>query len=339
MPNQKDVAHYAKVSSATVSRYLADPTLVSKAKAETIQDAIDALGYRVDYTAKCLKMGRSFHVGIIAPSIGPFYWEVFSAMQSAFSDAGFFNILVFTRANGYGLFTNRDKVLSLVRNKYLEGIIYFPWNNSDDDEVLAELARYQPHYVVVDKQIPGSPCAQVYIDNYGAGRKAARALLDKGHREFLFLWGVRAVPSATARFEGFRDELKDAGIPLPVERQLDCEFFSAVAYAAAKGKLGALPPFTAVFASNDSSAVGFMRAAHEGGLRCPDDYSIIGYDNNQEFAPFLNPPLCTFQQHNYAIGEQASAILLEMMSGEGEPRQVMLTPEFIERASLGSVPH
>jgi DNA-binding LacI/PurR family transcriptional regulator len=100
-----------------------------------------------------------------------------------------------------------------------------------------------------------------------------------------------------------------------------------------------MPPFTAVFAGNDSSAVGFMRAAREAGLRCPEDYSIVGFDNNPEFSPYIDPPLASFRQPVEDLGKATGTILLSLIRGEKpETFRHIFQPEFVPRASLGAPP-
>ena len=337
MPNQRDVAREANVSSATVSRYLAAPETVSPATAEKIQASIDRLGYSVDYSAQCLKTGKYNHIGILAPGIGPFYWEVFSWMQWQLNEEGYFSTLFYTRDVNTLSHSYRDRIPPFLKKRQLDGVIFFPLLTREDDAILESLADWGLPFVVADRSLPDQSVYQVCLDNYAGGKKAAEVLLSKGHRDFLFIWGRHDSPAAAERFQGFRDALETAGVELGPDRQLNGDFSAEGAYRVALSSLGRLPRFTAVFASNDSMAIGFMHAASELGLRCPEDFAIVGYDNNLEFAPYTSPPLASFKQPVELFGKTAASLLLALIRGESPERhRHVLEPELVERASLAA---
>ena len=148
---------------------------------------------------------------------------------------------------------------------------------------------------------------------------------------------MKDTASSHERFRGFYDELKNAGIKLEENRQLPGEFKVDSAYKRARERFPELPEFTAVFASNDLSALGFMKAAHENGLKVPDDFSIIGFDD-AEIAPYIVPPLTTFRQPIQTMGALAAKMLISQIEGdEIRDRKILLKAEFILRESLKPV--
>jgi DNA-binding LacI/PurR family transcriptional regulator len=339
MPNQRDVARAANLSSATVSRYLKDPHSVNPKAAERIEAAIKALSYKVDYSAQCLKTGRFNHIGILAPGIGPFYWEAFSWIQWQLNEEGYFSTLFYTRDVNTLDHSYRDRIPPFLNKRQLDGIIFFPLLNREDEEIIDQLVKWGHPFVIADRQVSNSNYAQVCMNNYASGAKAAEEFLRKGHRDFIFIWGRHESPSAQERFRGFSDRLRQEGIELAPERQLDGEYRAETTYLNARAKLSTMPHFTAVFASNDASAIGFMRAAAEAGMRCPEDYSIIGFDNNLEFAPYVMPPLASFHQPVPEFGRAAASMLLSMLKGEQTtPGKMVFEPEFIDRESLAPAP-
>ena len=336
MPNQRDVARAAGVSSATVSRFLNNPESVSRTAAESIRAAISALDYRVDHSAQALRTGKSRHIGVLAPGGGPFHLTAYMAAQAVFHEAGYFSTLYLTWDD-----TGKPSqpLAPLAQGKQIDGVLYFPTLHPTDEEGIKQLSQWAKPFVILDRPMPHSPLPQVYIDNYNAGCQAARALIENGHRDFLFLWGLPEFPSAQSRFQGFRDALQNSGISLQLERQLEGEFFSLTAYEATMRRWDTLPPFTAVFASNDSSALGFLKAAREHGSESPRDFSLVGFDDNFEFTLLYEPPLATFRQPAGELGHQGAKMLLSLLEGSSlAPTQMALQAEFIARASLGSVP-
>lgn len=336
MANQRDVARVAGVSSATVSRYLTNPTSVSPSAAEAIRQAIVTLDYRVDPSAQALRTGKSRHIGVFTPGGGPFHWAVYTAAQEVFHAAGYFSTLYVT----WGESDETDEPLApLMRSRQVDGALYLPTLHPTDDTALDQLMAWGRPFVVLDRPLLHTAVAQVYIDNYAAGRRAAREMLDRGHREFLFLWGRQEFSSAQNRFLGFRDELKKAGISLPLDRQIEGEFFSLISYEQTKRRWTSLPPFTGVYASNDSSALGFLKAAREHGREAPRDFSLVGFDDNFEFTLLYDPPLATFSQPALEMGRRAAQMLLSLLEGETpETTRVALEATFIPRASLGQAP-
>ncbi len=339
MPNQRDVAREAHLSSATVSRYLTDPKSVSPKAAARIQAAIEKISYKVDYSAQCLKTGRYYHIGILAPGIGPFYWEAFSWMQWKLNEEGYFSTLFYTRDVNTLDHSYRDRIPPFLNKRQLDGVIFFPLLSREDDEIIDNLINWGHPFVIADRTIQNASFPQVSMNNYAGGWKAAEAFLEKGHREFLFIWGRHDSPSAHERFRGFQDRLQQDGIELGPDRQIDGEYQAETTYRNALKKLDAAPRFTAVFASNDASAIGFIRAAAEKGFRCPQEYSIIGYDNNLEFSPFTTPPLASFKQPVAEFSRTAAGLLLDILQGKSDVnRQRIFEPEFIDRESLSHAP-
>lgn len=336
MANQRDVARVAGVSSATVSRYLTNPTSVSPTAAESIRKAIATLDYRVDPSAQALRTGKSRHIGVFTPGGGPFHWAVYTAAQEVFHAAGYFSTLYVT----WGETDESDEPLApLMRSRQVDGALYLPTLHPNDDTALDQLMAWGRPFVVLDRPLLHTSMPQVYIDNYAAGRRAAREMLDRGHQEFLFLWGRQEFSSAQNRFLGFRDELKKAGISLPLDRQIEGEFFSLISYEQTKRRWTGLPPFTGVYASNDSSALGFLKAAREHGREAPRDFSLVGFDDNFEFTLLYDPPLATFSQPALEMGRRAAQMLLALLEGEvPETNRVALEATFIPRASLGQAP-
>jgi DNA-binding LacI/PurR family transcriptional regulator len=340
---QRDVASAAGVSSATVSRYLADPESVRPAAAEKVRQAIEKLGYQLDHSAQSLKTGRFYNVGLLTPSIGPFYWEVNHAIQGFLNEHGYFSSIFFTRDIDNQFHSYRDRIPLFLRRRYLDGIIFFPLNTRDDDQLLDMLAQWGRPFVVLDRPIANPAIYQLSIDNFKGGWQAADILLAKGHRDFLFIWGTPQVPSAFDRYQGFSSRLAEDGIALGNDRQLFGDFFAEPSYQAAKRALPTLPAFSAVFASNDSSALGFMRAAREAGLDCPNDFSIIGFDNNMEYSQHLVPALSTFRQPLRELGLDAARLLLDLIEDryeeKGPDHRAVYQPQYIERESVISGPY
>src|SRR5258708_2800000 len=123
MANQRDVARVARVSSATVSRYLTNPASVSPPAAEAIRLAVSTLDYQVDHSAQALRTGKSRHIGVMSPGGGPFHWAIFSAAQAVLHEAGYFSTLYLT----WGQSNEPSEPLApLMRGRQIDGVLHFP---------------------------------------------------------------------------------------------------------------------------------------------------------------------------------------------------------------------
>jgi DNA-binding LacI/PurR family transcriptional regulator len=230
---------------------------------------------------------------------------------------------------------NHHTVLPILRGKQIDGAIFLPLCTPADDLTLEQLQDWGRPFVVLDRPVPNPHIPQVFIDNYQAGRRAAREFLRRGHREFLFIWGLQDFSSAKERFSGFRDELRAENIDLPFSRQIEGDFVSSVCYRNTCEAWSRLPRFSAVFGSNDSSAHGFLKAAREQGLDCPRDFSIIGFDEDPELSLLLDPPLASFAQPAVDLGRTGARLLLELMAGEASTEsRIVLEASFDDRRSL-----
>ena len=215
MPNQRDVAVLAGVSSASVSRYLQSPELVSGRTGARIKEAIGELNYRIDAAAQSLKTGKTYHIGILTPGIGPYYWILFQIIQALLSERDYYTTILHTRAPETWLQETHRKILPYIRSNRVEGFICLPTETDEDLEIIREIRRHHEKVVLIDagpKILGENPDLPHFgVDNYLAGRKAAELLWAKGHRKLLHVCGDLSFASAAGRLNGFADRIKELG--------------------------------------------------------------------------------------------------------------------------------
>jgi LacI family transcriptional regulator len=329
MPNQRDVAKYANVSSATISRYVNNPKLLSPKVADRVKDAIEKLGYRPDYSARVLKTGKFQRIGIIAASNSLFYMEVLSSIEKYLSEKGYFINFYFSREQS----ETGIKAIELVKSKQVDGFLIFPRLIREDDEIIEYLKSVNEKFIIIDRYIEDNDIYQVKVDNYDAGKSAARYLLEKGHKNFLFIWGKHDTSSAQERYNGFVDVLNKKGIKLSENRQIKGEFEADITYETVKQNFQDLPEFSAVFASNDLSAMGFIKAASEFNRYSSKDFDIIGFDDDR-FSEYLIPSLSTFRQPLTEMGTKAAEMLINLIEGKKvSEKKISLKSLFVKRDS------
>lgn len=332
MPNQRDVAKLAGVSTASVSRYLANPDSVSAVRGKKIQKAIESLNYKVDSAAQTLKTGKTHHISILVPGSAPFYWIITQGIQQRLSEAGYYSSVLFTREVSQGLPYNMRLVQKLVNSNQIEAYIHFPLDNEEDLELTRQLKRLHDNVLVIDQrpEDPTIPC--ITFDNYGAGKTAAAEMLRQGHRKILLLKGDPFFRSSIDRTAGFIDGLREGGVELEDDYVVQTSYTAAVAFPQFINSV--FPDFTAVFAPNDTTALAFIKAARFKGLSCPENFKIVSFDNNAEYTPYTSPSLSSFDQPTQEAGVKAAELVLDMIGGKEVPLKTTFPLKLVKRESF-----
>jgi len=328
--NMHDIAKRAKVSIGTVSNVINGTVSVREVSRQRVLDAIKALGYQRSQLARGLRRDYTNMIGMIIPDItNPF----FPAMVRAAEDVAY--------AHGYRLVlcnsdNDRKKEASYLTElqSYLPaGLLLIPAVDSQLREQPMRNGRPTPT-VCIDRKPQGWKCDTVYAGNESGAYAATLHLIDHGHRRIAVIGGPAHLANARQRLQGFRRALKEAGIPLPQAYLQTGRFDRASGLEAALCLLRPPTRPTAIFAANDLMAMGAMMAVRELGLRCPEDVSIVGFDN-LEIDEVLHPPLTTVQQPVYALGVTAAERLLQRIAGLAEdPKEFVLETELIRRGSV-----
>jgi DNA-binding LacI/PurR family transcriptional regulator len=222
-----------------------------------------------------------------------------------------------------------------MRDQRAAGIILFPLTNLAHDDIVAGLAAEGVPLVLVDRYFPNLATDVVVVDNFDGGRQATEHLIALGHKRIGFIAADSlGTTSIHDRYEGYRRALAAHGLPCDERLFL---FLPGEAPPAALGaylRQSSRP--TAVFASNDFSALRVMRRAEELGLRVPEDLAVVGFDNIKEAAE-LSVPLTTVAQSGRQIGQRACELLLEQLNqGRHTSRHEVLPVKLIVRHSSGA---
>ncbi len=325
MATMKDVAKAAGVSLGSVSHYMNDRVPVSPDKAARIQQAIDALGYRVDQSARSLRRRQTQSVGLIIPDISnPFYAELARVLEHRLWDAGFQTFLC---DSAHDAKRERAHFTNLL-DRRADGIIVIYEGEASELPKLA--AETSTPVVFLDRPVEG--LVSVATDNYLGGTLAARHLLSLGHTLIGALVGDGEVTNIRARMGGFTAGLAAGG----VELAYTLHGSQSLTLGERAEELMRLPePPTAIFATNDIVAVGAWRTLLTHGFRIPEDVSLIGFDNI-EMGRLLLPPLSTVAQDISALGAHAAELLLNPTELPAHARSAIITPQLLHRGSTAA---
>ncbi len=337
------IAERVGVSKTTVQRALSNSGRISEKTRLKVLQAARELDFRPNNLARALRFQKSTTIGLVLCSL------------SSLSDLVLGGAEVLARQHGYGILVTCSRLdpvsetrgLDMMREKRVDGMIVFPAHPEINADYYRKLQQTGPPFVFIDREMPGIDADCVMTDNFAGGLMAGRHLISLGRREMAFacVCGVEALAtSVTERLRGFRTALEEAGMPVealigegtPPRAPLAGFAAAAMAdYLQGGGKLDA------VFAANDSVAVGVMHTLRRVGLRVPDDVSVVGFDG-LEIASSAWPMLTTIGQPVDQVGEEAMKLLLESMSpGPAArcPKRILLTPKLLIGGSCGSEDH
>jgi LacI family transcriptional regulator len=193
-------------------------------------------------------------------------------------------------------------------------------------------AKQGVHVVAIDPHTGPAGMPTVDSDNFAGALLATNYLLGLGHRRIGFIGGRPDLESARLREAGFRQAMTDAGVTVDDTLIRVGGYRIETAMGPARELLGRADRPTAVFASNDLSAIATVTAAHGLGLGVPDDLSVIGFDNVPESA-LASPPLTTIKQPLQQMGAEALTLLVDLIAGVERDTHVRLPTELVVRAS------
>jgi len=191
--------------------------------------------------------------------------------------------------------------------------------------------------VLLDYYIKGKEIDSVMADNIDDVYRAVKYLIELGHREIGFIHGPFVAPSFRERLDGYKKALSEYGIEFKKSLLREGGAYIGDGYKAMQKLLETRSFPTAVFASNDTMALGVMRAIKKKRLKIPEDISVVGFDD-VEFSAHTDPPLTTIRVDRKSMAEEAVKRLMKKMEGENpEPKRIIIPVELIVRESCREV--
>jgi LacI family transcriptional regulator len=303
-----DVAARAGVSVATVSRVLNGKELVREETSRQVQAAAKSLHYVPNVAARALSIRRSQTIGIVRPEVhGEFFSEVIRGIDLA------------ARAQGYHILVSGShsdpaqmlEVVDTMRGR-VDGLLVM----APDVTVapLEELRGREMPVVLLNSSGPNGDA--ITIDNYGGARAMMRHLHGLGHTRIAFVRGPQHNADARERLRGYRHAMR--GMAAKSLRELECsgDFTEESGFAAGRRMVASPMPPTAVFAANDSMAVGVLAALAAAGIDVPEGMSVVGFDDIP-IARYVAPPLTTMRVDIAELGRRAFGLLLDALTDPG----------------------
>jgi LacI family transcriptional regulator len=315
MANMKEIAKMAGVSLGTVSHVLNDSAGVREPLRKRVLEAVQKAGYQPSQLARGLRRDKTNMIGMIIPDItNPF----FPAVVRGAEDIAF--------SNGYRLIlcnTDNDHSKELVHLNELRaylpaGLIVIPSNFSDLSAQAESYRRAGTGVVCIDRLPKNWLGDSVTSDNEQGAYDATKSLLQMGHTNLAAIAGPLHLTNAKERLDGFKRAMREAKLPLAPEYVQETTFDKQGGYSKTLVLLRLIPRPTAILAGNDMIALGALLAIRNAGLRCPEDISLMGFDD-LDLAETTNPSLSSVSQSGYQLGTTAARILLDRLEGDTGP--------------------
>ena len=323
-----DVAEEAGVSFSTVSRVVNNKSYVKEETREKVLQAMSRLGYQANLQARSLAGGRSNVIGLLVVDLTTQYLgEIMRGIDDVLA-ANQYELMLYTTHRRK---TKESAYVNMMARGLADGLlIVLP---REPEAYLESLRQREFPHVLIDQFGMDENDLSVTAANYEGGYTATKHLIDLGHHRIGIVTGWSDMISAKHRLEGYKAALNDHGIPLDPELIFEGDFTQACGFNGAFRFLDLADPPTAVFASNDVSAVGVIDAVRARGLTVPGSVSVIGFDDIP-MAATLNPQLTTMRQPLQEMGKLATQLLVNLLDNtEEEPASIVLPTELILRES------
>lgn len=305
----KEIAKKSGFGYGTVVRALSDnPVLIKPETRAKILAVANKYGYVKDIHAQALVSGKTRDLGLLIPAMfespyyRDFYIKTIIGIMDALKDSEYKLRILFLQAET-GAASIRQEALYLK----LGGLIVYPYcrNFLIPEE---ELSNLDLPVVILGKEVSGDSVWSIVMDEFDAGRRGTEYLIGLGHKKIAVLRGFR--DDIELRYEGYKKALADNGIDVSPDFIMKGTGKTDSGYELVKDLLGKGHRPTAIFALGDEMAYGAIQAMKEFDLKCPDDISVLGFDDI-DFNEFLDPPLTSMARPVSLMGSMAVDILLK----------------------------
>lgn len=325
----KDVARAAGVSPSTVSRALHHHPRIGKETAARIRQLAHDLEYSPSLPARSLVTQDTATVGlVITYASDPFLGRLVRGVEDAARGKGYSVYLISSHRDA----DREEAVFHSLYERRVSGIIV---TGSQIDAGYLELCERFPMPVVLIN-CPEYPFS-VSSENRKGGNKAAKHLVELGHRRIAYVSNPQSRGTDLDRLEGCQSILARHGIPFQGSLIVEGDGSLAGGAQAMRELLAQPLPPTAVICFNDMTAMGAIHALSEANRQVPRDCSVIGFDD-LELGAYYCPPLTTVRQPAYRLGQRAMRILLALVQGRGETPAEVLPAKLVVRKTTAPVP-
>ena len=332
MASIKDVADRAGVSTATVSRVLANKDHVRPEIRARVLNAVEEMNYHPNRVARSLRSQRTSAIALIVSDIqNPF----FTAVSRAVEDVAYQNGLTVMLCNTDEDPAKESLYLDLVRAEKAAGVIFSPTLRLA--ETFGHAVDPSLPLVVIDRRISGRDVDSVLLDNEDAMYRLVDHLIGHGRRRIGAFFGLGSVTGRERR-AGYLRALQEHDLPLIPDLVHYVDSKPDSSYRAAQRLLTLAEPPDVLLTGDGLLAAGAFRALRDDGITVPADVAFATFDETV-WTPLVEPPVTVIEQPTYEIGQVAAELLLRRMQEPTRPtREVILKGKLVVRHSCGAHP-
>jgi len=333
-PSIYDVAREAKVSVFTVSAVINETGRVSTTLSRRVEAAIRKLHYRPNLLARSLAKQQTHTLGMVVTDIAnPFFPAIVRAAEDAAQKAGYSMLL----CNSDDKADKEAVYLDLLISKRVDGIILNKTPGALSVGQRRMLEESKIPVVLLMRTCPELKTDIVQTNDRQGAMDAVAHLARIGHKAIAFVSGPMNVSNARARRQGYTKALEERGLEYDPELIFEGDYRIESGHRAGHALLPKRPD--AVLVTNYLMTIGLMSAAEEIGLRCPEDFALISFDD-YPWSGCFRPRLTTIELPKYELGDTAVRLLMERIQGKSTtPQTVNLSPQLRVRESCGFMLH
>ncbi|MCK5566713.1 MAG: LacI family DNA-binding transcriptional regulator [Actinomycetia bacterium] len=330
--NIKTVAKKAGVSTATVSRVLADFKGMRENTRNKVLDVIKDLNYEVDSVARSLRQNKTYTIGIIVSNVlSQFYSIIAKSVEDKALKSGYKLIL----CNGDDDPFKELEYLKILKSNKVDGIILTP--TGKNAEYINNIIKSGIQVVLLDRLVEGVKCDSVLVDNYNGSYTAVKYLLGRGYKRIAFIGGYIDRTTGRQRLDGYSKAIRDAGFKVINDLVKIGDFKKESGMKLTREILEESNRPDAIFAANIDMTLGCLIEIRKAGLSIPEDIAIVGFDD-PDWSIIVEPPLTAISQPVYDLGSTAADLLIKNISSKGDnsdrkPFTITLSTDLIIRNS------
>lgn len=324
MSRIKDVAKIAGVSTATVSRVLANHARVSEKTRQKVLGAVEQLNYRPNLIARSLRVQKSAKIGLLVSDIrNPFFTAIGRAVEDSAYEQGYSVLMCNTDEDP----EKEELYLNLLHDENVAGIIFSP-----TQQFSARMSTFNSNipFVIIDRAVKSSQVDMVLLDNVAAAYELTRHLVENGFKKLAGLFG-NASTTGRERNKGFKKALNEnqlapfADYFIPPRIQQGFETTLELLEQADRPD--------AIFTSNSLLTAGAFQAIRDRKMKVPGDVALVGFDETT-WGAMVDPPITLIAQPTEEIGRTATELLFQRIEEPTRsPKTVILKGNLIKRAS------
>ncbi len=329
-PTIYDVAREARVSVFTVSAVINNKSHVGAPLKKRVDAAILKLNYRPNSLAQSLANERTRTLGVIVPDISnPFFPMLVRGAEDTAQKRGYSILL----CNSDGLLEKEELYLDLLVAKRVDGILLTKAPGELSSQTVSLMSSMNVPTVLMMRTYAGLTGDSVITDDLQGSFEAVSHLARIGHKNIAMVGGPLNVSNGRMRLQGFKKALKASGLRFDPKLVYEGDYRIDSGHRAGLSLLPHRPD--AVFVANFLMTVGFLQAAQEMGMRCPEDFGLVTLDD-YPWLRLFDPPLTAMELPKYEVGRLATELLIDRIEGKSTPAVIhKIAPHLCVRESCG----